>query len=169
MSIIHKWKNGLQKLTNKILTKLDTLKGNAQSIAKGFATGAAVSFTPFVGFHAMLSLIIAKMTKQSSTAALLGTVVGNPWTFPLIWYGDLHLGRLLLQREQITDSINFIALFKEMFHTLIMLDFDRFFSDIYPVFFPMLIGCIPLYAIVWIVLSRLLSKALIKRKSGGEQ
>jgi len=165
MSIIHQMGYGLQKFYNSILRKLDTLKGNPQSIAKGFATGAAVSFTPFVGFHALLAIIIAKIVKQNAMAAVLGTILGNPWTFPLIWYADLHCGKFLLQNETTSEQIDFITLFKELFQSVIMLDFDKFFSDIYPIFFPMFIGCIPFCVATWIILSKLITKTLMQESS----
>jgi len=167
MSIIHQMEYGLQKFYNRFLRKLDALKGNPKSIAEGFATGAAVSFTPFVGFHALLALIIAKITKQNATAAVLGTIMGNPWTFPLIWYADLHCGKLLLQEEIPFSPVDFVALFKELFHAVIMLDFDSFFSDIYPILLPMFIGCVPFCIAVWIILSKLITKALMQDNSKG--
>lgn len=168
MSIFQELGYGLQKFNSKILNKLDALKGNPKSIAAGFATGAAVSFTPFVGFHALVALIIAKINKQNGTAAILGTIVGNPWTFPIIWYADFYCGEFFLNKEITANHIDFIVVFKELFHAVIMLDFDRFFSDIYPIFLPMLVGCVPFCIIVWIVLSRLIAKTLTQEQLDGE-
>ena len=97
MSLITKAGLELQKIYQKTVRKLDSLKGTPQSIAKGFATGVAMSFTPFVGFHILLSLMVAKVTKQNGIAATLGTIAGNPWTFPLIWYTTLHTGHFYLE------------------------------------------------------------------------
>ena len=86
----------LRGLYLKILRKLDSLKGTPREIANGFATGVAMSFTPFVGFHLLLSLAVARLSGQNGIAAALGTIAGNPWTFPLIWYITLHIGLFVL-------------------------------------------------------------------------
>jgi len=169
MSLIKKLGRGLQNFLRKIIRKLESLKGNNRSIADGFATGAAVSFTPFVGFHLIIALIWAKIMKQNGVAAALGTIVGNPWTFPLIWYADLHLGKIILIRETAEDKIDFIDLFKELFHCVIMLDFGRFFSDIYPVFMPMLVGSIPFCIVIWFLCAHLVLGILkSKTENGGK-
>lgn len=155
MSLIKKTGLALQKIYRKTILKLNTLKGTPESISKGFATGVAMSFTPFVGFHLILSLMITKITKQNGTAATLGTIAGNPWTFPFIWYSTLHLGYLILGNDAPKFAINFKILFSKLFHAVISLDFDSFLSDIWPEFYPMLIGCIPLYIIVWFIVSKM--------------
>lgn len=168
MSLLSKIGPGLKNIYNKTLSKLSSLKGTPQSIAKGFATGAAMSFTPFVGFHLILALMIAKLTKQNGVAAALGTIVGNPWTFPLIWYLTLHTGHFMLGSDAPKLPVDFKALFSELFHAIIKLDFNAFISDIWPVYYPMLIGCIPFYIGVWWLLSYLIKRVLTQdAKNGG--
>ncbi len=169
MSLINKTGLELRKIYQKTIEKLDSLKGTPQSIAKGFATGVAMSFTPFVGFHILLSLTVAKITKQNGIAATLGTIAGNPWTFPLIWYATLHTGHFLLGHDAPHLPVNFKALFGELFHTVITLDFSTFLSDIWPVFYPMLIGCIPFYIAVWLLCSHLITRVLSKKTDNGDK
>lgn len=149
MSLITKAGLGLKKIYQRIVLKLDSLKGTPEAIAKGFATGVAISFTPLVGFHLLLCLSIAKIMKQNGIAAALGTIAGNPWTFPFIWYLTLRLGDLLLGGYAPKMNIDFRQLFSELFHAVIMLDFNAFMTDIWPIFFPMLVGSIPFYIIFW--------------------
>ncbi|MCM1323458.1 MAG: DUF2062 domain-containing protein [Acetobacter sp.] len=167
MSLLKKMGLGLQRIYQKTISKLDSLKGTPQSIAKGFATGVAMSFTPFVGFHILLSLIVAKITKQNGIAATLGTIAGNPWTFPFIWYATLHLGHFLLGTDAPEIPINFKIFFSKLFHAVITLDFNAFLNDILPVFIPMLIGCIPFYIVVWLLCSRLIIRVLNKKMDDG--
>ncbi len=161
MSLLGKMGLELKKNYHKIIYKLNTLKGTPESIAKGFATGAAMSFTPFVGFHILLSLLVCKITKQNGIAATLGTIVGNPWTFPFIWYATLHTGHLILGREAPKLPINFKVMFNELFHAVISLDFQVFLSDIWPVFLPMLVGCIPFYIVVWLLSFHMIKRVLV--------
>lgn len=165
MSLIKKVGLELQQIYQKTIEKLDSLKGTPESIAKGFATGVAMSFTPFVGFHILLSLIVAKITRQNGIAATLGTIAGNPWTFPAIWYATLRTGHFLLGKSAPELHTNFKTLFSELFHTVITLDFSAFLSDIWPVFFPMLIGSIPFYIIVWLLCSHLILRVLNRDKN----
>ena len=130
-------------------------------VAKGFAYGCAVSFTPFVGLHTLIALGLASLYKQNKTAALLGTLLGNPWTFPLIWYLDWQTG-IFLFHDQTIPPEDFSQIFKEVFAALIKLDFNTFFIDIWPIYKVMLIGCIPYCIAVWLILPPILEKMLVK-------
>lgn len=167
MSLIKEVGRELQKIYQRTIEKLDSLKGTPRSIAQGLATGVAMSFTPFVGFHMLLSLGIAKITKQNGIAAALGTITGNPWTFPLIWYLTLHTGHFMLGSDAPKLPVNFKVLFDELFHTVITLDFSAFLSDIWPVFLPMLVGCIPFYIVVWLLCSHLVERVLSQNMDNG--
>lgn len=72
--------------------RLARMDASPHRIAAGFASGAAVSVTPLLGFHALLACLLAFLTRGSILAALLGTVVGNPLTFPLFFAGTYWLG-----------------------------------------------------------------------------
>ena len=65
-------------------------------VAAGFACGAAVSFTPFVGLHILLGMLLAWLLRGHMIAAIAGTVVGNPWTFPFIWLATYKVGQIML-------------------------------------------------------------------------
>ena len=86
------WKRRLQYLRHRMLR----LNGTPHSIAFGFACGVAVSFTPFVGLHLIVSGFIAWALGGNFIAAWLGTGVGNPWTFPLIWLGTYKVGKWIV-------------------------------------------------------------------------
>ena len=72
------------------------LPGSPSHIAAGFACGAAVSFTPFLGLHFISAALLALLLRGSMLASAIGTVVGNPWTFPLIWAWIYTLGCLVI-------------------------------------------------------------------------
>lgn len=149
MSLILKAGLKLKKIYIKFLKKLNSLKDTPQRIAAGLASGVAVSFTPFVGFHALIGMAVAKMSGQNGIAAVLGTLAGNPWTFPLIWYATLHTGIWILGTDAPPLPVEFAKLFSKMFYAVINLDFNAFLDDIWPVFLPMLAGCVPLCILVW--------------------
>lgn len=72
------------------------LQGSPHAIAAGVAVGAFASCTPLVGFHFLLSFMLAWVVGGSMIAAALGTAVGNPLTFPLIWVSSYRVGEFLL-------------------------------------------------------------------------
>ena len=162
MSLWHFVKRELQNSYQKVLERLDSLKGTPDEIAKGFATGVAMSFTPFVGFHLLLCIAITKLSGQNGVAAALGTLFGNPWTFPFIWLLTLHLGLLILGTDAPSQPPEFKILFVEMFHNVLELDAKAFFKDIWPVFLPMLVGSMPIYIIVWAGIYEATKRVLLK-------
>lgn len=75
--------------------RIGRLPGTPYSIAAGFACGAAVSFTPFIGFHFLLAAGLALILRGNLLASAIGTVVGNPWTFPGIWLATYRVGAMV--------------------------------------------------------------------------
>jgi uncharacterized protein (DUF2062 family) len=76
--------------------RLTRLSGTPHNIAAGFACGLAISFTPLVGFHLLLGGLLSLIVRGNLVAMVVGTLVGNPWTLPLMWLGGYHVGKLLL-------------------------------------------------------------------------
>lgn len=68
------------------------LSDTTHKIAGGLALGAAISFSPLVGTHFVQVGIIAWILRINVLAGFVGTFVGNPWTFPFIWWGSYALG-----------------------------------------------------------------------------
>ena len=80
-----------------LLARIRRMPGTPHAIAAGFAAGAAMSMTPFLGGHVLLALALAWATRGNLLAATLGTLlVGNPWALPLILAAAYRLGCFLL-------------------------------------------------------------------------
>ena len=73
------------------------LSDTSRKIALGLAIGAGISFTPFVGTHFIQAGFLAYLLRANFLAALIGTFVGNPWTFPFMWWAGLTFGGFLFQ------------------------------------------------------------------------
>jgi len=56
-------------------------------LAKSLAVGVFVAFTPFMGLHTVLVLILAWALRLNKAVALTGTFVNNPWTIAFIFVG----------------------------------------------------------------------------------
>jgi hypothetical protein len=118
--------------------RIKRLPGTPYSIACGFALGAAVSFTPFVGLHFVLAGLLAWGLRANILASAIGTAVGNPWTFPGIWFGVLWLGSKVLGRDMPEMS------FSDLSITMI---FDQFST----IGVPMLVGGVPAGLVTWVI------------------
>ncbi len=79
--------------------RMKRLPDSPHRIALGFACGAFVSFSPFFGFHFFVAAFFAWIVRGNILAALFGTIVGNPISFPLISASALWTGRWLLGRH----------------------------------------------------------------------
>lgn len=76
------------------------LSASPHAVAAGVAAGVFSTFTPFIGAHILIAVLIAWSIGGNLIAAALGTMFGNPLTFPLIWTGALGLGRFLLNTPE---------------------------------------------------------------------
>jgi uncharacterized protein len=116
--------------------RIKRLPGSPYSIACGFALGAAVSFTPFIGFHFVMAAIFAYLVRGNIIASALGTAVGNPWTFPFIWAGIYWLGGKILGYEKGVELPEELSM-------------DYIFHDPVNVLLPMAAGGVPTAIVVW--------------------
>jgi len=87
---------GWRRLGIYLVKRVTRLPGTPHSIAAGLACGTAISFTPFIGLHAVLSVLLSFVVRGNYLAAVAGTIVGNPWTFPVIWLTTYQLGHFML-------------------------------------------------------------------------
>lgn len=147
------------------LAKVRRLKGTPNSVAVGIACGVAVSFTPFVGAHLILAMILAWCLRGNIVAAALGTAFGNPWTFPFIWISVLYTGRKMLGLGYDgIANVDFISLFSDAFKAIVNWDLSVFWSDIWPILYPMLVGCVPYVFVSWWLSYIFIKNVLDKRK-----
>lgn len=79
-----------------VLHRLRRLPDPPHRIGRGVAAGVFVSFTPLFGFHFIGSAFGAWLIRGNIVAALLGSFVGNPVTFPFIAVACVSLGREIL-------------------------------------------------------------------------
>lgn len=85
-------RKGFLRAWKYLAVRLSRMKATPHAIAAGFASGAAASFTPLLGLHFILAFALAFVTRGSMIAAALGTVIGNPVTFPLFFSTTYWVG-----------------------------------------------------------------------------
>ena len=152
---------GFRRSSRYVGYRLVRLNGSPYSLAAGFAFGAAVSFSPFVGLHFVLSALLAWIFRASIIASALGTAVGNPWTFPFIWTMLYQVGRWILGNDpghaELSD-----ASFKAFFDGILAGHWAQVSHIFYEIIHPMLISFLPISVLVWIIFFYPL-QALIRR------
>ena len=131
--------------------RISRLPGSVYSIAGGFACGAAISFTPFVGMHFVLGAIWAWSMRTNIIASAIGTAIGNPWTFPFIWVWIYSLGVWMGfgVKGSHEGEVDFAALFGHVKEATLKFDLTYLAETAWPVFGPMLMGSIPTVIVTW--------------------
>ena len=150
---------GFRRLFSYLIQRIIRLPGTPASIASGFASGVAASFTPFLGLHFILAGALALLLRGNVLASAIGTFFGNPWTFILIWLADYEVGLGVIHAFGYGASLHVLSI-DEL--GAIMGNVMRFLSftgnttwadlsrDIEQVFMPMLIGGTVLGVIAWV-------------------
>ena len=113
--------------------KVYRIRDFPESVAIGLAWGAAVSFTPLLGFHLIICYLGTISMRGNLIAATVGSVIGNPWTFPFFFYVAYKIGLNFIYSplDNYEFKINFLI---ENFNRL---------------FFPTLLGSLPIAIIAW--------------------
>ncbi len=149
----------LNRTKKYIFLNLKRMKGSPHEIALGLACGISISCTPFLGLHALLAISLAWIINGSMAAALIGTLFGNPWTFPFIWYLSYEIGKLfILDTNEFSASYLLPSLKNEMVVLFILVkdiflttDFDLIKDNFRNLkFIPtMTLGSVPMVFISW--------------------
>lgn len=87
------WARALQYIKHRV----NRLPDPPHRIARGIFAGILVSFTPLFGLHLGAAVALAWLLGGNLIAALIGTLAGNPLTFPVIALVSLKLGHLMLE------------------------------------------------------------------------
>ena len=129
--------NKLRRFFSYYKLKLARLPASSYAISAGFACGSMVSFTPLLGFHFVLAVVFSYLLRANYIAALIGTIVGNPISFPFIWGLIYKIGVFVVDRSDNNLSPN--------------INFETIINQTYDIFIPMLVGGAVLAIPVWVL------------------
>ncbi len=79
--------------------RLLRLRATPHEIAIGCAVGIFAACTPFIGLQMALAGVLALLLRGSIPAALAGTFVGNPLSWPAIWSASYVVGAWVLGQD----------------------------------------------------------------------
>lgn len=76
--------------------RIGRLKASPHAIGLGLAVGVFAAFQPYLGFQMLFAGAVAWLLRASVGAALIGTFVGTPLTWPVMWLASYHLGAFMI-------------------------------------------------------------------------
>lgn len=161
---------GLRRYGKYLLRRLERLTASSHAVAAGVAAGGAVSMFPLIGFHFMLGLLVVFLTRGSVLALALGTIIGNPLTFPFIFSGTYQVGKWLLPSYGTDDDDTIAEVQIENIMGTMVADG---ISGIFPVWRTMMIGAIPIsiatYGLLYLITRQFVTRSRKRRSSRQEK
>ena len=112
------WKRSFLYIKHRLIR----LSDSTHKIALGLAIGSAISFTPIVGTHFIQAAAAAYLARANLLSAVVGTFIGNPWTFPFMWWVAISFGSFLFHlmglpsSTALPDEMNFAVLWELITH-----------------------------------------------------
>ena len=85
-------KKGFQRSFYYLRERVSRMSASTHALSLGIACGAAASMTPFLGLHFIIAALMAYILRGNLFTSAIGTIIGNPWSFPLIWAADNYVG-----------------------------------------------------------------------------
>ncbi|MGH6826437.1 DUF2062 domain-containing protein [Methyloceanibacter sp.] len=130
---IHMWpRRSWGRSSRYVVYRLRRLSATPHAIALGFAAGTFAAVTPFIGTHMVMAALLAWIIGGSIVASVLGTFLGNPLTYPFLWYASYAVGNALLGGKATKKTI-------DLSHGV----FQSSFEHLWPILKPMSLGCLP--------------------------
>ena len=88
---------GWGRFVTYVKKRVMRLADSPHSVTLGISLGFAACFNPYVGTHIIQAVILATIFRANIAASALGTLLGNPSTFPFIWWAAIAVGQTLLE------------------------------------------------------------------------
>lgn len=89
-------RRGHARVLSYFILRLKRRPGTPEYIAKGFAVGVAINFWPVLFTHLVLGYIFCRIFRGDALAMFIGTLLGNPWTFAMVYPLCYKLGKTLM-------------------------------------------------------------------------
>ncbi len=127
----------------KFNERVKNLQGDPHFVAMGMAVGVFVGIAPIIPFRTIMAIVLAYILKGSRPAALLGSLIGNPFAIVFIYYacykvGNIFLGGTLAAEESVKTLIDIIKQDIELYDKILF--FADFAKTQLKVFLAMIVG-----------------------------
>jgi uncharacterized protein (DUF2062 family) len=130
---VHVWpRRSWSRSSRYVVYRLRRLSDSPHEVALGFAIGVFTAATPFLGTHIVVAIVLAWFIGGSVVASVLGTFIGNPITYPLLWYTTYEVGNLMLRGKLDEKTVDLSGGI-----------FQKSIEQLWPILKPMTLGSIP--------------------------
>lgn len=154
-----------------VLLRLKRLPSSPHRIALGAAAGVFAVFTPFLGAQLMLAGVIAWVMRGSLLASFLASFVGNPLTYPIIWFATFNLGNVLIGAKATTQLVDLRGKATALWDSIINGSLEgaaHALESLWPIVKPMVVGSLPLGAfaaiLCYVGVRRLIAAAQLRKR-----
>lgn len=86
----------MREVFERLRTRFDQVVGvheRPERLAAAWALGLAIGFSPVMGLHTVLALLLALVFRLNKVDVVLGTLIINPWTLPIYFPVAVFLGK----------------------------------------------------------------------------
>ncbi len=146
---------GWSRASQYVGHRLGRMGASPYSIAAGVATGVAVSFTPFLGLHILAAAIFCLVVRAHVLSSTIGTLIGNPWTFPLMFALTGNVGAAILGEPlgDLVPSWDWNALWDNP---------GSYLLTLLGTLKPFIVGGLPVAAVAWLITYSLVKRGLVR-------
>jgi uncharacterized protein (DUF2062 family) len=140
-------KRSWSRSSRYVLLRLTRLPFSPHKIALGCAAGVFAVFTPFLGVQLILAGLISLVLRGSVLASFLASFVGNPLTYPIIWFATFNLGNVLLGGTASAQLVDLRGKAEALGDGLVNVSPSAIataIESLWPVVKPMVVGSVPL-------------------------
>jgi len=130
-----------------VVFRLKRLPSSPYRIAVGCATGVFAIFTPFLGLQFIMAATLSWVLRGSILASFLMSFLGNPLTYPVIWFATYNLGAILLGDTvhfHLIDLQSKVAALSDAVSAGSLQATGKAAKDLWPLLKLMIIGSLPL-------------------------
>ena len=86
------WRRSLRYM----VLRLERLDATPHAVGLGLAIGVFAAFQPILGFQMLFAGILAWILRGTIAAALMGTLIGTPATWPFMWLASYEVGAVMI-------------------------------------------------------------------------
>ncbi len=107
----------LGPILQKIYQRFIRIRGNPREIARGFALGLFIGFSPTMGVQIVVAVFLAALFKWNKFTAAIGVQVTNPVTAPFIYGFTYFIGAKLIGLQKpllLTESFDWNSIVNMM-------------------------------------------------------
>ena len=130
-----------------VLLRLKRVPSSPHRIAIGAAAGVFAVCTPFLGGQLVIAGLLAWVLGGSILASFLASFVGNPLTYPIIWFSTYNLGNVLLGATATARLVDLQSKASALWDGTVQMSPDAMADaaeSLWPVLKPMVVGSLPL-------------------------